>query len=79
MEKIGKDLLRLWDEQKFAPADVLDFVWMAERLKPHLAKYAAAIPIYWLTCLRFVTSAAGMTSTFLFSHLSIAGFRLPTN
>jgi hypothetical protein len=40
MEEIGADIVRIWDEQKFAPADVLDFSLMADRLKPHLAKYA---------------------------------------
>jgi hypothetical protein len=40
-EEIGADIIRIWDEQKFAPADVLDFSRMADRLKPHLAKYAA--------------------------------------
>jgi hypothetical protein len=40
-EEIGADIVRIWDEQKFAPADVLDFSRMADRLKPHLAKYAA--------------------------------------
>jgi hypothetical protein len=39
-EEIGADIIRIWDEQKFAPGDVLDFSLMADRLKPHLAKYA---------------------------------------
>jgi hypothetical protein len=43
-EEIGKDIIRIWDEQKFAPVDVQDFVSMAERLKPHLAKYAVKDP-----------------------------------
>jgi hypothetical protein len=46
---VGQDIIRIWDEQKFAPADVLDFVSMAERLKPHLAKYAVTAPRAWIS------------------------------
>lgn len=48
IEEIGLDIIRIWDEQKFAPADVLDFVSMAERMKPHLAKYAVTAPRAWI-------------------------------
>lgn len=44
MEEIDPDIIRICDEQKFAPANVLDFVSMAERLKPHMAKHAVAAP-----------------------------------
>jgi hypothetical protein len=39
-EEISEDLMRIWDEQKYTPADVLSFSCMANLLKPHLAKYA---------------------------------------
>jgi hypothetical protein len=42
-KEIGEDIIRIWDEQKFAPVDVLDGFSMAERLKPHL--FAANLKI----------------------------------
>jgi hypothetical protein len=39
-EEISEDLMRIWDEQKYTPEDVLSFSRMADRLKPHLAKYS---------------------------------------
>ena len=46
-EEIGEDLIRIWDEQKYTPADVRDFSRMADRLKPHLAKYAVKDSPAW--------------------------------
>jgi hypothetical protein len=45
--EIGEDLRRIWDDQKFTPADVVDFTRMADRLKPHLTKYAVKDPQAW--------------------------------
>jgi hypothetical protein len=47
-EEISEDLMRIWDEQKYTPADVLSFSCLADRLKPHLAKYSGQYP-----CTRF--------------------------
>ena len=47
-EEFGEDLIRIWDEQKYTPADVVDFAGMADRLKPHVSKYAAKDPAVWL-------------------------------
>jgi hypothetical protein len=40
-EEVGKELIRLWDDQKYTPADIVDFNRMAPRLEPLLAEYAA--------------------------------------
>ena len=41
VEEIGKELIRIWDEQRYTPADVAEFNPMAHRLKPLLVEYAA--------------------------------------
>ena len=47
-EEIGEDLRRIWDEQKYTPADVVDFSTMAVRLEPHLTKYADRARRVWI-------------------------------
>jgi hypothetical protein len=41
IDDIGADIVRIWDEQTFTPADTLDISLLADRLKPYLEKYAA--------------------------------------
>ena len=44
-EEIRDDMRRIWDEQKYTPADTTDFPELSRRLRPHLAKYAVKDPL----------------------------------
>ncbi len=47
-EELKEDLIRIWDEQKFTPADAADFPTMAQRLKPLLTRYVVEESRFWL-------------------------------
>ena len=47
-EELKEDLIRIWDEQKFTPADAADFANMADRLRPLLTRYVVDEPCFWL-------------------------------
>jgi len=44
--EVVEDLIRIWDEQKYTPADAVDFAAMADSIKPHLTKYAVKDPLH---------------------------------
>ncbi|HTZ89244.1 MAG TPA: hypothetical protein VMA71_02830 [Alloacidobacterium sp.] len=46
-EEMKEDLIRIWNEQKFTPADAADFGTMGERLKPLLARYIVKESWMW--------------------------------
>ena len=46
-EELRDDLIRIWDEQKYTPADAVDFGTMANRLRPLLTWYAVKGPHGW--------------------------------
>ena len=47
-EELKEDLIRIWDEQKFTPADAADFANMADRLRPLLTTYVVNESYFWL-------------------------------
>jgi hypothetical protein len=47
-EELKEDLIRIWDEQKYTPADAADFATMDDRLEPLLTRYILEESRIWL-------------------------------
>ncbi len=47
-EELKDDLIRIWDEERFTPADAANFPAMADRLKPLVTRYIVNDPRIWL-------------------------------